>query len=235
MLPAPLCRSSTRRRPTEQGETRRERESDWTLSGRCWAPTGTPVDRAQFRARGGGCAVAPVMPGPRGLGCLRYSPGLHTVLRAVPLSVLQRLLSFRVLVERDPRRSTTVLSLAVLLKMLLPLLPGPAAIPKPKLLEESLLATVFPVLPSPDSLPAGSESVGARHVLRDRVADGGYKLDSEAAVFVLQELRVDGRAQIQSSYRLITPEVCATSEKVGRTEHYANRTDHELVAPTLSV
>jgi site-specific DNA recombinase len=33
---------------------------------------------------------------------------------------------------------------------------------------------------------------------------------------LIQELRVDGRARIQPTYRLITPEVCATSEKVGR-------------------
>jgi len=32
---------------------------------------------------------------------------------------------------------------------------------------------------------------------------------------LIQELRVDGRAQIQPTYRLVTPEVCATSEKVG--------------------
>jgi hypothetical protein len=34
---------------------------------------------------------------------------------------------------------------------------------------------------------------------------------------LIQELRVDGRAQIQPTYRLVTPTVCATSEKVGRT------------------
>ena len=34
---------------------------------------------------------------------------------------------------------------------------------------------------------------------------------------VLEYERVDGRAQIQPTYRLVTPEVCATSEKVERT------------------
>jgi hypothetical protein len=34
---------------------------------------------------------------------------------------------------------------------------------------------------------------------------------------LIQELRVDGRAQIRPTYRLITPAVCATSEKVERT------------------
>ena len=30
---------------------------------------------------------------------------------------------------------------------------------------------------------------------------------------LIQEIRVNGRAQVQPTYRLLTPEVCATSEK----------------------
>jgi hypothetical protein len=34
---------------------------------------------------------------------------------------------------------------------------------------------------------------------------------------LIEELRVNGRAEIQPTYRLITPTVCAISEKVERT------------------
>jgi hypothetical protein len=38
---------------------------------------------------------------------------------------------------------------------------------------------------------------------------------------LIDELRVNGRAEIR--YRIVAPVDCATSEKVGRTEHCANQ------------
>ncbi len=52
---------------------------------------------------------------------------------------------------------------------------------------------------------------------------------------LIDELRVNGRAEILPSYRLVTPEVCAMSEKVGRTEYCANRTEVALVGHALAL
>ncbi len=49
------------------------------------------------------------------------------------------------------------------------------------------------------------------------LADGEPQQTKALLRLLIQELRVDGRAQIQPTYRLIMPEVCATSEKVERT------------------
>jgi len=48
------------------------------------------------------------------------------------------------------------------------------------------------------------------------IAEGEPQKSKALLRLLIQELRVDGRAQIQPAYRLVTPEVCATSEKVGR-------------------
>jgi site-specific DNA recombinase len=47
------------------------------------------------------------------------------------------------------------------------------------------------------------------------IAEGEPQKTKALLRLLIQELRVDGRAQIQPTYRLVTPEVCATSEKVG--------------------
>jgi hypothetical protein len=44
---------------------------------------------------------------------------------------------------------------------------------------------------------------------------------------LIDELRVNGRAEILPTYRLVTPQACAMSEKVGGTRHCAN---HPLLA-----
>ena len=49
------------------------------------------------------------------------------------------------------------------------------------------------------------------------IADGEPQKTKALLRLLIQELRVDGRAQIQPTYRLVTPTVCATSEKVERT------------------
>ncbi len=46
------------------------------------------------------------------------------------------------------------------------------------------------------------------------IADGEPQKTKALLRLLIQELRVDARAQIQPTYRLATPEVCATSEKV---------------------
>lgn len=45
----------------------------------------------------------------------------------------------------------------------------------------------------------------------------GLQAGGHRSILLIEELRVDGRAQIQPTYRLVTPEVCATSERVERT------------------
>ena len=50
----------------------------------------------------------------------------------------------------------------------------------------------------------------------ERVLAEGEPQQTKALLrLLIEELRVDGRAHIQPTYRLVTPEVCATSEKVG--------------------
>jgi hypothetical protein len=44
---------------------------------------------------------------------------------------------------------------------------------------------------------------------------------SPCSRLLIDELRVNGRAEIR--YRIVAPVDCATSEKVGRTEHCANQ------------
>jgi site-specific DNA recombinase len=63
--------------------------------------------------------------------------------------------------------------------------------------------------PTPADLAAVADQL--EHLL----AEGGPRRTKALLRLLIQELRVDGRAQIQPTYRLATPEVCATSEKVG--------------------
>jgi hypothetical protein len=65
--------------------------------------------------------------------------------------------------------------------------------------------------PTPADLTALADQL--EHVL----AEGEPQNAKALLRLMIQELRVDGRAQIQPTYRLVTPAVCATSEKVERT------------------
>jgi len=49
------------------------------------------------------------------------------------------------------------------------------------------------------------------------IAEGEPQKAKALLRLLIEELRVDGRARIQPTYRLVMPEVCATSEKVERT------------------
>jgi hypothetical protein len=51
--------------------------------------------------------------------------------------------------------------------------------------------------------------------IEDVIAEGEPQKTKALLRLLIQELRVNGRAQIQPTYRLVTPEVCATSKKVG--------------------
>jgi hypothetical protein len=62
--------------------------------------------------------------------------------------------------------------------------------------------------PTPADLTAVADQL--EHVL----AEGEPQNAKALLRLLIQELRVDGRAQIQPTYRLVTPAVCATSEKV---------------------
>jgi site-specific DNA recombinase len=63
--------------------------------------------------------------------------------------------------------------------------------------------------PTPADLAAVADQL-------ERVLAEGEPQKTKALLrLLIQELRVDGRARIQPTYRLATPEVCATSEKVG--------------------
>jgi site-specific DNA recombinase len=65
--------------------------------------------------------------------------------------------------------------------------------------------------PTPADLAAVADQL-------ERVIAEGEPPKAKALLrLLIQELRVDGRAQIQPTYRLVMPEVCATSEKVERT------------------
>ena len=62
--------------------------------------------------------------------------------------------------------------------------------------------------PTPADLAAVADQL--EHLL----AEGEPQKTKALLRLLIQELRVDGRAQIQPTYRLVKPEVCATSEKV---------------------
>jgi site-specific DNA recombinase len=64
--------------------------------------------------------------------------------------------------------------------------------------------------PTPADLAAVADQL--EHV----IAEGEPQKTKALLRLLIQELRVDGRAHIQPTYRLVTPKVCATSEKVER-------------------
>jgi site-specific DNA recombinase len=65
--------------------------------------------------------------------------------------------------------------------------------------------------------PTPADLAAVADQLEDAIAEGEPQKTKALLRLLIQELRVDGRAQIQPTYRLVTPEVCATSEKVERT------------------
>jgi hypothetical protein len=67
------------------------------------------------------------------------------------------------------------------------------------------------------SWPTPADLAAVADQLERVIAEGEPQKSKALLRLLIQELRVGGRAQIQPTYRLITPEVCATSEKVERT------------------
>jgi hypothetical protein len=65
--------------------------------------------------------------------------------------------------------------------------------------------------------PTPSDLAAVVDPLEGVIANGEPQKSKALLRVLIQELRVNGRPQIQPTYRLITPEVCATSEKVGGT------------------
>jgi site-specific DNA recombinase len=65
--------------------------------------------------------------------------------------------------------------------------------------------------------PTPADLAAVADQLERVIAEGEPQRTKALLRLLIQELRVDGRAQIQPTYRLATPEVCATSEKVERT------------------
>ena len=75
-------------------------------------------------------------------------------------------------------------------------------------------------LSSPDEAgraPTPADLAAVADQLEHLLAEGKPEKTKALLRLLIQELRVDGRARIQPTYRLATPEVCATSEKVGGT------------------
>jgi site-specific DNA recombinase len=75
------------------------------------------------------------------------------------------------------------------------------------------LSLSMPDKPGRGPTPADLAAVAGQ--LDEVIADGEPQRAKALLRLLIQELRVNGRAQIQPTYRLVTPEVCATSEKVG--------------------
>lgn len=74
-------------------------------------------------------------------------------------------------------------------------------------------------LSSPDEAgraPTPADLAAVADQLEHLLAEGKPEKTKALLRLLIQELRVDGRARIQPTYRLATPEVCATSEKVDR-------------------
>lgn len=63
--------------------------------------------------------------------------------------------------------------------------------------------------------PMRADLAAVADQLEHLLAEGEPQKTKALLRLLIQELRVNGRAQIQPTYRLVTPEVCATSERVG--------------------
>jgi len=66
----------------------------------------------------------------------------------------------------------------------------------------------------PGRAPTPADLAAVADDLERVVAEGEPQKAKALLRLLIEELRVEGRAQIQPTYRLVTPEVCATSEKV---------------------
>jgi site-specific DNA recombinase len=64
--------------------------------------------------------------------------------------------------------------------------------------------------------PTPADLAAVADQLERVIAEGEPQKTKALPRLLIQELRVDGRAQIQPTYRLVTPTVCATSETVER-------------------
>jgi site-specific DNA recombinase len=62
--------------------------------------------------------------------------------------------------------------------------------------------------------PTPADLAAVADQLERVIAEGEPQKTKALLRLLIEELRVDGRAQIQPTYRLVMPEVCATSEKV---------------------
>jgi site-specific DNA recombinase len=79
--------------------------------------------------------------------------------------------------------------------------------------QQAELSLSIPDEPGHGPTPADLAAVADQ--LERVISDGEPQKPKALLRLLIQELRVDGRARIQPTYRLATPEVCATSEKVG--------------------
>jgi hypothetical protein len=79
--------------------------------------------------------------------------------------------------------------------------------------------------PTPADLAAVADQLD--HV----IADGEPQKAKALLRLLIQELRVDGRAQIQPTHRLVKPEVCATPEKSGWNPDIAQTTPRCAARP----
>lgn len=71
-------------------------------------------------------------------------------------------------------------------------------------------------MPTPDNAgrgPTPADLAAVADQLERGIAEGEPPRTKALLRLLIEELRVDGRAQIQPTYRLVTPAVCAMSEK----------------------
>jgi hypothetical protein len=67
--------------------------------------------------------------------------------------------------------------------------------------------------------------------LEDAIAGGDPKQAKALLRLLIKELRVNGKSQILPTYRVLTPEVCATPSSVGATWHRTSQVVSECARP----
>jgi hypothetical protein len=98
-------------------------------------------------------------------------------------------------------------------------------------------------LPTPDEAGHGPTPAGLAAVadqLERVIADGEPQKAKALLRLLIEELSVNGRTQIQPTYRLVMPEVCATSEKwsvpgSNRRPPACKGASHSLIVPASQV
>lgn len=80
--------------------------------------------------------------------------------------------------------------------------------------------------PEAPTTPERAELAAVAEHLERTIAEADPKQAKALLRLLINELRVNGRAEILPTYRVVTPEVCALPSSVGRTEHCAN---HDLL------